>query len=1107
MKKLLILLALMLTAAMAFAACGGAPAAEEEPAVEEAAEEAVEEAEEAVEEEPEPEAEPEEAMEEMACDDAIGCVEVAAGDPIRIASALVISGPNESLGLDSQYGVEIAIGDRGELMGHAIELQAEDDGCSAEGGQTAGQKIASDPTIVGVIGTSCSGAGVPMSQIVCAEGIAMISPSNTAPVLTGADTRESCYFRTAHNDKIQGAAMADFVYNTLGLTKAAAIHDGDPYTEGLASVFRDSFTALGGEIVAFEAEASDATNVEPLLTSVAAAGPELIYYPVFIPLGSLITKTAQEIDGLEGVILAAADGVLSPDFIEASGDAAEGMYMSGPNLDFGNAIYDTFLETYQANYGTEPTAPFHAHAYDATNMLLDAVAAVAMMDADGNLMIGRQALIDALGATSGMAGITGTITCDEFGDCADANIAISQVQDGAFVALGGGESDDAAMAEMGDLGGADLIVATENAYPPFSQINLDTGEAEGYDYDVFVEICGRLNCVPVMQETSWDSIVAIMGGEADFASFDIGADGITITEARAEHVDFTRPYISLAQQMLVRVGEDRFSDSAGFAADDGLLIGSQPGTTNYEVASGLVGEDRIVAYDQFALAVAALIQGDVDAVVMDNVAGIGYVGRNADTVMMLDEKLTAEDLGFILPKGSEKTEMVNAALDAMEADGTLDALFAKWFVTDEEGGDDAAADDGAAMAAGGSGYNDVAECAEDLSGETITFYQQAGLTGPLATILGDGFINGVNDAISAINENGGICGAEVTVRLEDTQYAPEQEVAVYEQYREADPKPLFVMTYGSGATVALKDRVAEDQIVNIAAGLNAGAFYDPADGWTVGAGPIYPDQFGGFLKFVSENWDDIKPEGAGDDIVVGVIGWANSFGAGATTPEAIAYAESLGITVLPLEEQAIDPSADVSGAVQNLLVSGANVIWSQNLSFGTAQVIGTLRGAGVWDSVVVGGVNWAFNQDVLNILGENAQIANGFYGMMPSLWYNDTDAAGVQAMLASFEAGGYPATDMGTGYILSYGQVFALADIIQHAINTDGYANLSGETFFNAMKDLGTPSAAGMYNFNVVDGNRAPNTSQIRQWQWNGESMDYVVIQDFTELPDLRPGN
>ncbi|MFT7587182.1 MAG: polar amino acid transport system substrate-binding protein, partial [Cellvibrionaceae bacterium] len=130
--------------------------------------------------------------------------------------------------------------------------------------------------------------------------------------------------------------------------------------------------------------------------------------------------------------------------------------------------------------------------------------------------------------------------------------------------------------------------------------------------------------------------------------------------------------------------EDRFNNADSLAADADLLVGSQPGTTNYDLSVEIVGEDRIVAYDQFALAVAALIQGDVDAVTIDNVAGLGYVGQNPDAVMMLEETLTAEELGFILPKDSELTAGVNAVLDAMDADGTLDALFATWFVTDEE---------------------------------------------------------------------------------------------------------------------------------------------------------------------------------------------------------------------------------------------------------------------------------------------------------------------------------------------------------------------------------------------------------------------------------------
>lgn len=398
-------------------------------------------------------------------------------------------------------------------------------------------------------------------------------------------------------------------------------------------------------------------------------------------------------------------------------------------------------------------------------------------------------------------------------------------------------------------------------------------------------------------------------------------------------------------------------------------------------------------------------------------------------------------------------------------------------------------------------------CSLGYEGETITVYQQAGLTGPLATILGDGFVNGSTDAVAEINANGGVCGAQLEIRLEDTQYDPAQELAVYETYRAEDPAPLFILTYGSGATIVLKDRVVEDQIVNFAAGLNADAFYDPADGWTVGVAPIYPDQFAGFVQFINDNWDDIKPETAGDEIVVGVLGWDNAFGAGATTPEAIAFAESLGITILPLEIQPIDPAADVTGQLTNLVAGGANAIYLQSLSFGPAQGIGTLRALGLWDSVVVGGVNWSMNQDVVNILGENAAIADGYYGVFPTAYWNDTDNPGVQAATAAFEAGGYPATDQGTTYLLSYGSMFALQDILVHAINMSGFDNLDGQAFYDAMLDLGTISAAGIFELNVEGSNRAPNMAQIRQMQFNGETIEFVVIEDFFELPDMRPAS
>jgi branched-chain amino acid transport system substrate-binding protein len=370
------------------------------------------------------------------CTDPLGCVDVAPGDPVRIASALVISGPNTDLGTDSQYGVEIAIDFKEELLGHPIELQAEDDGCSAEGGQTAGQKIVSDPSIVAVVGTSCSGAGVPMSKVISDAGYVMISPSNTAPVLTDPASHEAGYLRTAHNDKVQGKAMAEYAFNELGVTSAAAIHDGDPYTEGLARVFADEFEALGGTIVEFTAVNKGDTDMRPVLTAVAAAGPpEFMYYPVFTAEGGFLTKQAKEVAGLEDTILAAADGMISDAAIEAVGEAGEGMYFSGPDLSFSGSTYDDFLAAYVDKYGSEPISVFHAHSFDAANMVFACVEEVADQDNDGTLHIGRQALRDCLFATTDFQGITGNLTCDQYGDCADPKISVSQLQSGEYVRI------------------------------------------------------------------------------------------------------------------------------------------------------------------------------------------------------------------------------------------------------------------------------------------------------------------------------------------------------------------------------------------------------------------------------------------------------------------------------------------------------------------------------------------------------------------------------------------------------------------------------------------------------------------------------------------------
>jgi polar amino acid transport system substrate-binding protein len=253
-------------------------------------------------------------------------------------------------------------------------------------------------------------------------------------------------------------------------------------------------------------------------------------------------------------------------------------------------------------------------------------------------------------------------------------------------ACGGAEPTEAPAAPvqssgLPDLGGKEILIAVENAYNPFNFIDEATGKGVGYDYDVFAEACKRLNCKPTFVQTGWDTIVAVMGGTGN-AEFDIAADGITITPERAQHVDFSTPYISLSQQLLVQAGESRFSNADELKALSDYKVGAQPGTTNYDLGVELFGEDHIVAFDQYGLIVQALINGDIDATVMDNVAGEGYIGANPEKLKLIGDPLTSEELGFVFPKGSDLLNPINLVLADMKADGTLDTIYAKWFLTE-----------------------------------------------------------------------------------------------------------------------------------------------------------------------------------------------------------------------------------------------------------------------------------------------------------------------------------------------------------------------------------------------------------------------------------------
>ena len=361
--------------------------------------------------------------------DRIGVVKIRPGEPIHIACWFAVAGSEATLGIDSKRGVEIAMEDKGgKLLGFPIKLTVEDTGCNPEGGQAAATKIAADPTVVAAIGSTCSSEARPGAPILWKAGIVTVSPSNTAPELTSPKRgpEYAGYLRTAHNDKVQGAVAAEFARQKLATKRAATIHDGSPYSEQLQAVFVTTFKKLGGIIVSQEAVAPTDTDMRPVLTKIATDRPEFIYCPVFIAVGGHITRQVKEVAGLERVYLMGADGMFSPDFYKAAGEAAIGMFHSSPDFSAFAGGYRNFLEKHQKKYGEKPLSVFHAHAYDAAMIIFAAIEKVAKKAPDGTLYIGRQALRDALYATKSFKGLTGTLTCDAYGDCADPRIAVYQ---------------------------------------------------------------------------------------------------------------------------------------------------------------------------------------------------------------------------------------------------------------------------------------------------------------------------------------------------------------------------------------------------------------------------------------------------------------------------------------------------------------------------------------------------------------------------------------------------------------------------------------------------------------------------------------------------------
>ena len=376
---------------------------------------------------------------------ALGAVSVGAGEAVQLRTLLSVTGAPE-LAAVARHGVELAVDDLGTVVGRNIELGVGFDAmCSPDGGRAGASRIVGEMAVVGVIGTSCSAAAVAASPIVSEAGLVMVAPSNTSPLLTldlagnAGDHHHPGYFRVSNNDLHQGIALSDFAFDRLGLRRVAIVDDGDPYTSALADAFADGFRDVGGEVPATATIRKGQTDMTAVLAKLVPAGPDAIFFPLFLAEGSPFAAQVRSFDGFEGVTLISGSALLVSEFLGTP--QSEGVYFAGPESDFGSNVNSVtgrngaaVLASYEGAFGGAPSAHYWAHAYDAATLLAAAIESVAVEDGR-TLHIDRAALRGELERTA-IQGLIGAVSCDAFGDCGTGRVNIYHHTDSAVTDIG-----------------------------------------------------------------------------------------------------------------------------------------------------------------------------------------------------------------------------------------------------------------------------------------------------------------------------------------------------------------------------------------------------------------------------------------------------------------------------------------------------------------------------------------------------------------------------------------------------------------------------------------------------------------------------------------------
>ncbi len=359
---------------------------------------------------------------------------IAPGEPITVGVLTALLGGESDFGIASEHGVLLAHEERPNLrFGNAlfpIELDRYDSACNDQEATSAASNLVREDRAVAVIGPNCSSACRAAAPLFDAAGFTSLSPSCSGPSLTEQGFT-SLHRLTNPNDRIAANSIR-YLITASGAQRLAILqHADDPYYSGLARAAAAEFSALGGEVV-LDLALSDAWEPAAVLSETAAAGADAIYCACNAEWASALISLPEAPH--QQLPFLGESHFWANYLVAELGALANGVYFSS---DYPYALPATreLAARYEERFGAAPHSPYFATAYDAYQLLLDALLAVGTLDDARALRIDRTALNAEIRSTSDYAGVTGPITCDETGECLALPTAVLQIREGGFFLL------------------------------------------------------------------------------------------------------------------------------------------------------------------------------------------------------------------------------------------------------------------------------------------------------------------------------------------------------------------------------------------------------------------------------------------------------------------------------------------------------------------------------------------------------------------------------------------------------------------------------------------------------------------------------------------------